>query len=203
VDSLELLLHPVRIRIVHAFAGDRVRTTSDLQARLPDVPHTSLYRHVGLLASAGVLEVVGEQRIRGTIERSYRLNRQRATIDQDAAEGMPAEAHRRAFAAAMAALIAEFGSYLDHGKADPSRDLVGYRQIPLWLTPAELAALIADLRALLTRAISHKPTSQRRQYLLSPILFPIVEESPATGETTPHPDERQARAQRRETTSRP
>ncbi len=201
MDSLELLLHPVRIRIVHAFAGDRVRTTSDLQARLHDVPHTSLYRHVGLLASAGVLEVVGEQRIRGTVERSYRLNRQRATIDQDAAEGMQAEAHRRAFAAAMAALIAEFGSYLDQGNADPSRDLVGYRQIPLWLTSAELTALIAELRALLTRAISHKPTSRRRQYLLSPILFPIAETSPATGKTTPSPDERSARAQRRESTS--
>ena len=185
MDSLELLLHPVRIRIVHAFAGGRVRTTSDLQTRLPDIPHTTLYRHVGLLAAAGVLEVAGEQRVRGTVERSYRLNRQRATLDQDAAENMPIEAHRRAFAAAMAALIAEFGSYLDHGHADPSRDLVGYRQIPLWLTPAELTALITEVQALLTRTISHKPTPQRRQYLLSPILFPIAETESATGKTTP------------------
>jgi len=88
---------------------------------------------------------------------------------------MPNEAHRRAFAAAMAALIAEFGSYLDHGDADPRRDLVGYRQIPVWLSPAELDTLIAEMQALLTRAMSHKPTSQRRQYLLSPILFPVAE----------------------------
>jgi len=175
LDALELLLHPVRIRIVHAFAGGRVRTTSDLQARLPDIPHTSLYRHVGLLAAAGVIEVVGEQRIRGTVERNYRLNRQKAAIDQDAAESMPTEAHRHAFAAATAALIAEFGSYLDHGNADPSRDLVGYRQIPLWLTPAELTDLITKMQALLARAISHKPTSQRRQYLLSPIIFPVAD----------------------------
>jgi helix-turn-helix protein len=192
MDSLELLLHPVRIRIVHAFAGARVRTTSDLQTRLPDVPHTSLYRHVGLLAAAGVLEVAGEQRVRGTVERSYRLNRQRATLDEDAVEGMPIEAHRRAFAAAMAALIAEFGSYLDHGDADPSRDLVGYRQIPVWLSPAELDTLITEMQALLTRAISHKPTSQRRQYLLSPILFPVPETSPTTGKTTPGPDGQKA-----------
>jgi DNA-binding transcriptional ArsR family regulator len=201
MDSLELLLHPVRIRIVHAFAGARVRTTSDLQARLPDVPHTSLYRHVGVLADAGVLEVAGEQRVRGTVERSYRLNRQRAALDEDAVEGMPVEAHRRAFAAAMAALIAEFGSYLDHRDADPSRDLVGYRQIPVWLSPAELDTLITGMQALLTRAISHKPTSQRRQYLLSPILFPVAETSPATGKTTPSPDEQKATAEGRESTS--
>jgi hypothetical protein len=201
VDSLELLLHPVRIRIVHAFAGARVRTTSDLQARLPDVPHTSLYRHVGLLASAGVLEVVGEQRVRGTVERSYRLNRQRAVLDEDAVEGMPVEAHRRGFAAAMAALIAEFGSYLDHGDADPSRDLVGYRQIPVWLSPAELDTLITEMQALLTRAILHKPTPQRRQYLLSPILFPIVETDSATRKTTPSPDKQETTAEEGESTS--
>jgi hypothetical protein len=201
MDSLELLLHPVRIRIVHAFAGARVRTTSDLQARLPDVPHTSLYRHVGLLAAAGVLEVAGEQRVRGTVERSYRLNRQRATLDQDAVEGMPIEAHRRAFAAAMAALIAEFGSYLDHGDADHSRDLVGYRQIPVWLSPAELGTLIIEMQALLTGAISHTPTPQRRQYLLSPILFPVPGTSPTAGKTAPGPDEQKARADRGESTS--
>jgi hypothetical protein len=201
VDGLELLLHPVRIRIVHAFADARVRTTSDLQTRLPDVPHTSLYRHVGLLATAGVLEVVDEQRVRGTVERSYRLNRQQATVDQDAVERMPIEAHRRAFAAAMAALIAEFGSYLDHGNADPSRDLVGYRQIPVWLSPAELSALITELHPLLTRAISHKPTSRRRQYLLSPILFPIAETSPTTDKTTPSSDQQKARAEGGESTS--
>lgn len=181
MDSLDLLLHPVRIRIVHAFAGGRARTTSDLQARLPDIPHTSLYRHVGLLADAGVLEVAGEQRVRGTVERSYRLNRQRARLDQDTVEGMSIEAHRRAFAAAMAALIAEFGFYLDHSGADPSSDLVGYRQIPLWLTPPELTTFIAELQAVLARVIPHQPAPQRRQYLLSPILFPVTSAEPGTG----------------------
>jgi hypothetical protein len=181
MDSLELLLHPVRMRIVHAFADGRARTASDLQARLPDVPHTSLYRHIGLLAAAEVLEVAGEQRVRGTVERSYRLNRGRARLDQDTVEDMPIEAHRRAFAAAMAALIAEFGSYLDHSGADPSRDLVGYRQIPLWLTPPELATFIAEMQTVLARVMSHQPTPQRRQYLLSPILFPITGTEPDTG----------------------
>lgn len=179
MDDLQLLLHPVRIRIVHAFADGRTRTATDLRARLPDVPHASLYRHVGLLTDAGVLEVTGERRVRGTTERSYRLNRQRAVMDQDAIESMPIEAHRRAFAAAMAALIADFGSYLDHGDADPSRDLVGYRQIPAWLSPRELRALIADMQALLATVTSREPAPERRQYLLSPILFPVADTPPA------------------------
>ena len=37
MDPVELLLHPVRLRIVHALSGGRVLTTAELGARLPDV----------------------------------------------------------------------------------------------------------------------------------------------------------------------
>ena len=71
--SADLLLHPVRLRIVQAFLGDRALTTSDLAAELADVPAASLYRHVARLVDAGVLAVVAERRVRGALERTYVL----------------------------------------------------------------------------------------------------------------------------------
>ena len=65
MDTLELLAHPVRLRIVHAMRGGRTLTTAELGARLPDVSKAMLYRHVELLATGGVLEVAGERRVRG------------------------------------------------------------------------------------------------------------------------------------------
>ena len=38
VSSADLLLHPVRLRIVQAFLGDRALTTSQLSAELSDIP---------------------------------------------------------------------------------------------------------------------------------------------------------------------
>ena len=99
----------------HAMSGGVTRTTSDLLARLPDVSKATVYRHVSLLAEAGVLEVVSEQRVHGAVERRYRLHRPRAVIDPDAAASMTSEEHRHGFAAAMAALVAEFNTYLDQG----------------------------------------------------------------------------------------
>src|SRR6185312_13615775 len=75
MDPVELLLHPVRLRIVHALSGGRTVTTAQLCARMPDVSQATVYRHVGLLTDAGILEVAGEQRVRGFVERSYRLVR--------------------------------------------------------------------------------------------------------------------------------
>jgi DNA-binding transcriptional ArsR family regulator len=175
VDTLDLLLHPVRLRIVHAMSGGRVRTTSDLCAALPDVPKTTVYRHVGLLAEAGVLEVEGEQRVHGAVERRYRLHRARAVIDRDTAASMSLDDHRRAFAAAMATLLAEFNTYLDQEHADPTADSVGYTQVPLWLSQEELAELIDEVRSALVARRDNEPTPDRSPYLLSPILFPLGE----------------------------
>ena len=78
--SADLLLHPVRLRIVKAFLGDRALTTRQLAAELPDVPAASVYRHVGRLAEAGVLHVVSERRVRGITERTYMLRLYAAQI---------------------------------------------------------------------------------------------------------------------------
>ena len=143
---------------------------------LPDVPKTTVYRHVGLLAEAGVLEVAGEQRVHGAVERRYRLHRARAVIDRDTAASMSLEEHRRVFAAAMAALLAEFNTYLDREHADPTADSVGYRQVPLWLNQDELAELISEIRSIIVSRMDNKPAPDRSPYLLSPILFPLGEQ---------------------------
>ena len=173
MDTLELLLHPVRMRILHAMSGGVTRTTSEMLARLPDVSKATVYRHVSLLAEAGVLEVVSEQRVHGAVERRYRLYRPRAVIDPDAAASMTLEEHRHGFAAAMAALVAEFNTYLNQGHADPTADKVGYRQIPLWLSQEERAELISQIHTILVSLMDNQPGSDRSLHLLSPILFPI------------------------------
>jgi len=173
VDMVDLLLHPVRLRIVHAFAGGRTRTTAELGEHLADVPKTTLYRQVGILAAAGLLEVVGEQRVHGAVERTYRLDRARTRISPQEAASMTIDDHRQGFAAAVGALLADFSTYLDRPDADPTNDLVGYVQVPVWLSAAEILTMAEQVRAMLMSKIDNPPGAGRRLYLLSPILFPI------------------------------
>jgi DNA-binding transcriptional ArsR family regulator len=175
VNTLDLVLHPVRLRIVHALSGQRARTTSELYESLPDVSKATLYRHVALLVAGGLLEVAGERRIRGAVERRYRLHPALVAIDQEMAASMSLEEHRHGFAAAVAALIADFNSYLDRANANPTADFVSYAQAPLWLNRDELAAMVSDIRSLIASRMSNLPAPDRNLYLLSPILFPIEE----------------------------
>ncbi|WAU16781.1 ArsR family transcriptional regulator [Streptomyces tubercidicus] len=130
------------------------------------------------LADGGVLDVADEQRVRGAVERRYRLRRERAVIDADTAASVSVADHRRVFAVAMATLLAEFNAYLDREGADPTADLVGYRQHALWLSPDERAELIGEMREVLVSRMGNEPSPERTRHLLSPVLFP-AEEPPA------------------------
>ncbi|MFI6676621.1 hypothetical protein [Kribbella sp. NPDC050470] len=69
----DALLHPIRWRIAQRALGREVTTTA-LKQDLPDVPTTTLYRHVATLIDAGYLTVVRERKVRGTTERTLTLN---------------------------------------------------------------------------------------------------------------------------------
>lgn len=179
---IELLLHPVRLRIVHALSGGRILTTAQLRARMPEISKATMYRQVSLLVEGGILEVDHVEPVGGTIERSYRLCTPRAVISAEATTTASLEDYRRAFATAMTALLGEFNAYLDRNHADPAADAVGFRQHALWLSPQERDELIGELRKAIVPHLNNEPAPGRRQHLLSPILFPIEDGAP-TGPT--------------------
>ena len=172
VDSAELLLHPVRLRITQAFLGDRALTTSQLSAELSDVPAASLYRHVAKLVSAGVLQVVAERRVRGAVERTYVLRLAAARVAVADLDVMTADDHRQMFMAFAAGLLADFDRYLQRGKPDLVRDGVAFGIEGLWLDDAEFADLMRDLSRVLQPRRANAPRPGRRRRLLASVLLP-------------------------------
>lgn len=175
--TADLLLHPVRLRIVQALLGDRTLTTGELHAELPDVPVATLYRHVGVLADAGVLEVAAERRVRGSTERTYRLVVTAASVGPTEAAAMTAEEHRRAFGTFVAALLADFDRWVDAaagvpGGPQPARDGVGYRMAGLWLDDEEFAGLLADVGEVLRSRLGNEAGPGRRRRLVGTVFLP-------------------------------
>lgn len=170
--TADLLLHPVRLRILQAFLGDRALTTSALRAELADVPAASLYRHVARLVDAGVLQVIAERRVRGALERTYVLRVTAATITADRLATMSPEDHRQAFMAFVAGLLGDFDRYLARGDIDLLRDGVSYRMNALWLDDAEYAKLLRDLDRVLQPLAANPPKPGRKRRILGHVLLP-------------------------------
>ncbi len=100
----ELLLHPIRWRVIQALMG-RELTTSDLKERLADVAVTTLYRQVAILADAGLLRVVAERQVRGAVERTYALDTEQPYVGK--AGDLSRDELRSAFAGFSAGLVAD------------------------------------------------------------------------------------------------
>jgi hypothetical protein len=184
VASADLLLHPVRLRIVKAFLGDRALTTSQLAAELDDVPAGSLYRHVALLTKAGVLQVVAERRVRGATERTYTLRLFAARVQPDEARAMTLDEHAQAFMVYIAGLLADFDQYVASAPPDPVGDGASYNVAAMWLTDDEFAALGRDLSAVFVPRLANPPANKRRRRMIYTVVLPAPQAAPGPAE--PH-----------------
>lgn len=170
--TANLLLHPVRMRILQTLVGAGELTTAQLRERLPDIAAATMYRHVATLTKAGIIEVVQERPVRGTVERSYRVRQDAALVDQDAREAMTRDDHRQAVTVFTGALMDGFDRYLSRDDAEPAREGVLYRQGAVWATPEEFTELVAELEALVARRTHHTPGDGSIRHIISLALVP-------------------------------
>jgi Helix-turn-helix domain len=185
--SVDLLLHPVRLRILQAFLGNRKLTTSELARELADVPAGSLYRQVAKLAEAGVLQVVAERRARGAVERTFALQLSAAEVGSGETAAMTSDEHRRTFMAFVAGLLGDFDRYLDSGTPDLARDGVGFRMTAMWLSDDEFTEFVTELAALFRPRLANTPGNGRRRRIAANIFLPAPEATQNTPETRRNP----------------
>ena len=179
--SAEILLHPVRLRIMLAVASEQL-TTSAISQRLPDVAQATLYRHVAALVDAGLLQVVAERRVRGGVERTYATVAEAAHLGPVSVAEMSADDVQRGLILFVGSLIEVFGRYLEHPHAKPAEDAVGYRQVALWLDAGERAELVERLRTAIGSFVGNKASADRQRVLLNTIIVPDLTAEPAEHE---------------------
>jgi hypothetical protein len=146
------------------------------------VPPTSLYRHLGHLIDAGVLDVVSERRVRGTVERTY-VARAAPSVSPDDLASWTADDHRRAFYGYVAALLNDFDCYLGQEHVDLRRDGAGYRMAGLWMTDEELNELTQGFVSLLQPYMANPATPDRRRRILGTIVLSAPDSTPAEDQT--------------------
>lgn len=174
-NLVDLVLHPVRMRIVMTLAG-REMTAQQLAEALGDVPPATLYRHLKRLTEANVLTMVAERRVRGTLEKVYTLSRQGAFVDPQEFAALSREDHLRYFTSFVASLLDDFSRYVH--KEEPLNliaDGVGYQKFPLELSDEEFMEVAKGINAAIVPHLNNPPAPGRKRRIFATIVVPDVE----------------------------
>ncbi|WP_316571799.1 helix-turn-helix domain-containing protein [Neobacillus sp. YIM B06451] len=166
-DRTKLILHPVRMKIVQSLVNGRHRTAFEIMNHLKEVPQATLYRHLNKLQEAGLIEVVQENPVRGTVEKVYALKQtfhtQLGTISKDQ--------HLELFFTFLAQLMGTYEHYLSTD-FDLVRDGVSYRVARMHLTDEEFMELAQNIRRLINEAMENEPSDERMPRNLATIVIP-------------------------------
>lgn len=138
----EAILHPVRMRMVQAFAaGNRKLSIAELVELLGDVPQATVYRHVKVLVEAGLLAVIERRRVSGTLQAIYGVPDLDALSDRKNFEGASPDELARLFRTFLTQASANFDRYVLQPGADLVKDRVMFLDLPLYLTEDEVEAI--------------------------------------------------------------
>ncbi len=182
----DLLLHPVRLRIIVASVGREV-TAQQLATELPDIPQATLYRHINTLAAGGILVVVQERRVRNALEKTYALPDRDLLLTIEDLEKAQPDDYIRLFTQYLGLLLGYYVRYIQQGNVDFARDNVLFRMFPVYLSAAETERLGQAVNAALLPYVKNEPSPERRRFILGLMSLPDVVGSQAgtpSGEAT-------------------
>ena len=111
-------------------------TVKEIRKALPDVPSASLYRHVKILVDSSIFTVVGENRIRSTVESIYQLNKDALTSEDE---------NSNAVQMSLLSICASFARYFSSGNADPKKDMLLFTNCTLVLTDEEFSGFLSEI----------------------------------------------------------
>ena len=163
MELAEIVMNPVRQRIFQYFLLHETGTVKELRKALPDVPSASLYRHIRILADSSILTVVGENRIRGTVESVYRLNKDAmATEDENG----------NAVQMSLLSICASFAKYFSTGNADPKKDMLLFTNCTLLLTDQEFSEYLSKINQLTVKYMKQAPSESSKMRRITLISAP-------------------------------
>lgn len=117
-------------------------TVKEIRKALPDVSSASLYRHVKILVDSSILTVVGENRIRGTVESIYQLSKDALTTEDE---------NGNAVQMSLLSICSSFARYFSSGNADPKKDMLLFTNGTLVLTDEEFSGFLSEINEIVLK----------------------------------------------------
>lgn len=166
----DLILHPVRMKILQTLASGRRKTVQQIGEQLTEVPQATLYRHLKKLLDAEIIEVVEENQVRGTVEKVYALPQNNQLLSREELLKAGPDEHLNYFIRFLGSVLMNFEEYIRQPKYDFEKDLVSFRMATLYASDEEYSEFIKKYVELITPLLQNEPTANRKKRTITNIL---------------------------------
>ncbi|GAA0359324.1 helix-turn-helix domain-containing protein [Bacillus horti] len=169
----DMLLHPIRMRIIQALLLENALTVAQLVIKLGNVPQATIYRHINLLLEAQMIEVTDTKRVQGTVERYFSVAKENLSIPEAEMRAASQEDTLRYLTAFHTSLLQQAEDYIMHTPAENyEKDGFGFWQIPLHLTEDQYQQFSVRFKELLQDFEGHEAGPGTKSRLFSGMFIP-------------------------------
>lgn len=173
--KIELVIHPVRFRILQILAGYQL-TTQEIAEQLPDIPKSSIYRHLTLLRKGEMIAVTEKRLVNGIQEKVYALQQSARLGAADMAD-ITADDHIRYFTTYVMTLLQGYADYVgiateDGTVLDMVADRTGYSEVVFQATRDELDGFQIAVNQALLPLLQNEPGNGRSAHKIAIVSHP-------------------------------
>lgn len=169
---MDCITNPVKCRLLLEIHSRGRATAKHLADTYSDIPQATLYRHLKKMLSDGILQVVEETQVRGTVEKTYSLaydiNRKMETM----VEENSGELYMQYFMQYILGFAKKFQEYCQSPDINIKKDMTGFSLSPLYLSDDELTALVESISQLISAAKNKEPGPKRKLRTIGVIISP-------------------------------
>lgn len=165
MNIIQILSHPIRIKILQHLQVKGAATTKQLAELMPDVATPTLYRHINALLKEGILLVKEERPIRGSIERLLTVDVE--SLDAASKGDIGACAYQF-----FMAMYMQFHEYSCLPDTDPERDGLCLFTRMMKLTDERHVQMLQELAEVMNRyqTYENEENARSRNISLSAVL---------------------------------
>ncbi|MDO4286300.1 MAG: helix-turn-helix domain-containing protein [Eubacteriales bacterium] len=169
---MDCITNPVKCKLLLEIQAQGKVTAKHLSDIYTDIPQATLYRHLRKMLSDGVLQVVEETQIRGTVEKTYALAfNMEKDIETVLAENS-GELYMQYFMQYIMGFAKQFQQYCQSPDINIKKDMTGFSLSPLYLSDEELTDLVTNISRLIGAVKNNEPRADRKLRTVGVIISP-------------------------------
>ena len=169
---MDCFTNPVKCKILLEIHSSGRTTAKHLSELYSDIPQATLYRYLKRMIADGILKIVEENQVRGTVEKTYALTAPLGEGLQDIVDTNSGEALMLIFMNYMLGFVKQFQEYCRRPEIDIMEDKLAFSLAPVYATDEELEAAMLEYAAMIQKLLGNPPATGRKLRTLGIIVSP-------------------------------